>query len=314
MLHILDCAVWFAVVLRRPPACLAGPPAGVVELTASDFDARVQEGREGPWFIKFYAPWCGHCQKMAADWEQLAVSLDGSVHVARVDATKETDLAKEWGVEGFPTLRLIQGEKVYTYSGPRTADKLETWARTGWRSSFADALPGRELNDVVHLTGATFNERVASDPDAAWFVLFYVPSCEHCQTMAADFQAFAARPSLAARRVRVAKVNAEKDEELSAKWVSVGFPTMKMFVDQKVHTYNGDRTADAMEEWVLNTLPPPPNIWQKLVKLRILGVDPLLPLAFVLGLSAALLIWRAVFGGSGADRSGRKEDAAKKAA
>lgn len=313
---MLKYGVWFAAVLRPPSDSLAKVFAGVIELTAADFDSRVQDGREGPWFVKFYAPWCGHCKRMASDWEQIAVSLDGAVHVARVDATKETGLAKEWGVEGFPTLRFIQSERVYTYSGPRTADKLEAWARTGWRSDFADALPGKEASDVVSLTGATFNERITSDPDEAWFVLFYVPSCEHCKNMAAEFQAFALRPSLASRRVRVAKVNAEKDEELSGKWVSVGFPTMKLFASGKAYTYSGERTADDIEKWVLETLPPPPNMLEQLLQMRILGMDPLVPAAFVMGLLAALLVWRLAFSGKGACRSSKEvtsaQDCAKK--
>lgn len=299
---VLTYCIWCIVALRCLQADLAKPTAdvapaklsaGAVELTSADFETHVQDGRERPCFVLFYAPWCGHCQRMASGWEQLATNLHGSVNIAKVDATREKSLAAAWGVEGFPTLKLIASQRVYTYNGPRTVDMLELYARKGWRNDFADALPGSET-DVVLLTNATFRERITSDEDASWFVLFYVAHCEHCKSMAGDFQNFAVQPSLAARKIRVAKVNAEKDEELSGQWVTIGFPTMKLFRNGKVYNYDGERTAAAMEAWVLDIVPPPPTFFQRLLTTRIYGVDPLLPLAFILGILMALMLWCSV--------------------
>ena len=78
------------------------------------------------WFIKFYAPWCGHCKKMAPIWQQLFELHGNSVNVAKVDCTANDakDLCGLFGIRGYPSLKLLSGDKVYKFNGARTLDQL----------------------------------------------------------------------------------------------------------------------------------------------------------------------------------------------
>ena len=60
---------------------------GVIVLTEETFDKSLQNISK-PWFVKIYAPWCGHCKRLAPTWDDLASELQGKVNVAKVDATK----------------------------------------------------------------------------------------------------------------------------------------------------------------------------------------------------------------------------------
>eukprot|EP00429_Kryptoperidinium_foliaceum_P052136 CAMPEP_0176092422 /NCGR_PEP_ID=MMETSP0120_2-20121206/46303_1 /TAXON_ID=160619 /ORGANISM="Kryptoperidinium foliaceum, Strain CCMP 1326" /LENGTH=228 /DNA_ID=CAMNT_0017426339 /DNA_START=30 /DNA_END=713 /DNA_ORIENTATION=+ len=115
--------------------------AGVVDLTEADFEQRVADGLHSPWLLDFYAPWCGHCRALAPVLEELAARLDGVAHVAKVDCTTAQWLAEQYDVDGFPTLKLVVGGKVYTYSGGRSVDLLEAFAREGYREQEGEALP-----------------------------------------------------------------------------------------------------------------------------------------------------------------------------
>ncbi|XP_046875517.1 protein disulfide-isomerase A3-like [Hypomesus transpacificus] len=95
----------------------------VLELGDGDFDYLASEHET--MLVKFYAPWCGHCKKLAPDFETAATRLKGTVPLAKVDCTANPDTCGRFGVTGYPTLKIFRnGEDSSSYDGPRTADGI----------------------------------------------------------------------------------------------------------------------------------------------------------------------------------------------
>eukprot|EP01094_Clydonella_sp_ATCC50884_P013023 TRINITY_DN23309_c1_g1_i1.p2 TRINITY_DN23309_c1_g1~~TRINITY_DN23309_c1_g1_i1.p2 ORF type:complete len:130 (-),score=39.35 TRINITY_DN23309_c1_g1_i1:169-531(-) len=105
-------------------ALIAVSSAEVTKLTEDDFDSKIASGR---WFVKFFAPWCGHCKKLAPTWEELS-GADVNANVASVDCTVHKNVCSAQGVRGYPTLKLfVDGEAQDKYSGGRTLDALKKY-------------------------------------------------------------------------------------------------------------------------------------------------------------------------------------------
>jgi len=82
-------------------------------------------------FIKFFAPWCGHCKAMAADWEKLADEWAGSDAgiIAEVDCTIDTNGPICGGVQGYPTIKYGDPNSLEDYQGAREYDELAKFAK-----------------------------------------------------------------------------------------------------------------------------------------------------------------------------------------
>lgn len=81
-------------------------------------------------FVKFYAPWCGHCKKMAPGYASLAKRIhseDSGVVIAKLDATIHKEAATAHGVQGFPTLKFFVNGTPVDFQGAREEDAIYQW-------------------------------------------------------------------------------------------------------------------------------------------------------------------------------------------
>jgi len=80
--------------------------------------------------VKYYAPWCGHCKKLAPIWDEVAESLKDvpNLVIGKFDAT--TNEAEGVNISGYPTLIFYpRGDKAnpVNYDGERDADGIKKW-------------------------------------------------------------------------------------------------------------------------------------------------------------------------------------------
>ncbi|XP_053537642.1 protein disulfide isomerase family A, member 7 isoform X2 [Ictalurus punctatus] len=100
----------------------------VLELEDADFERRVAEHET--LLVEFFAPWCGHCKRLAPEYEAAATRLKGTVPLAKVDCTANSETCMKFGVNGYPTLKIFRnGEVASSYDGPRTADGIVSYMK-----------------------------------------------------------------------------------------------------------------------------------------------------------------------------------------
>lgn len=234
-------------------------------LTTDDFEAAAAEDGK-TLAVKFYAPWCGHCKKMAPTWEEIAAPLAArNVVVSEVDCTVHKDVCDAFGVRGYPTLKAVRGDRVVDYSGSRDADALTAWfgsvdvATAGAprkrvvaggaaaREQAEKNVPVVELvdNDIepVELSESTLAVAVASG--TAHFVKFYAPWCGHCKKLAPTWDKLAGNID----GVTVARVDCTVHSAACQAFGVRGYPTLKLVAGGKVYDYRGPREPANLVHW-----------------------------------------------------------------
>lgn len=155
----------------------ANAASSVLDLIPDNFDKIVLNSGK-PALVEFFAPWCGHCKKLAPVWEELAenfASAEDKVSIGKVDADEHKELGRRFGVQGFPTLKWFDGKSdtPTDYDGGRDLDSLSAFVieKTGIKIKTKKSPPSA----VEMLTDKTFKEQIGGDKDV--FVAFTASWC-----------------------------------------------------------------------------------------------------------------------------------------
>ena len=96
-----------------------------IEMNNELFENKVLGGNE-PVLVKFWAPWCVYCRRIAPALDKVAQQYAGKVMVAKVNIDDEPLLAAREQIEVIPTLIIYQnGQALGSIVAPESKARID---------------------------------------------------------------------------------------------------------------------------------------------------------------------------------------------
>ena len=84
----------------------------------------------------FYTNWCPHCKKAMPVWKNFKAEMENKtvkgrqINFLEVDCEKDKQLADEFNVKGYPTIKLVKDNQVIEYDAKPDVDTLREFLNT----------------------------------------------------------------------------------------------------------------------------------------------------------------------------------------
>ncbi|TYH10066.1 hypothetical protein ES288_A07G148400v1 [Gossypium darwinii] len=201
----------------------------VLVLTQQNFDKEVGHDRGA--LVEFYAPWCGHCKKLAPEFEKLGANFKRakSVLIGKVDCDEHKSVCTKYDVQGYPTIQWFPKGSLEPkkYVGPRTAESL---------AEFVNSEGGTNVK-IANLPSSVVTKDV--------LVEFYAPWCGHCKSLTPIYEKLATAFKLE-EDVVIANLDVDKYTDVAENYGVSGYPTLQFFPkgNKAGEDYHGERELD----------------------------------------------------------------------
>lgn len=89
-----------------------------------------QQGNQSADIYFFYTTWCPHCKTAKPVWEDFKSQMNGkaingvTLHFFEVDCDKDQATADKFNVKGYPTIKLVKGNKIIEYDAKPSTETL----------------------------------------------------------------------------------------------------------------------------------------------------------------------------------------------
>ena len=96
----------------------------------------IEEGTKEAEVLYFYTEWCPYCKKAAPIWEEIVDKFNGkiinntTVFFKKIDCDKDEEIADQYKVEGYPTIKLIKENEVIEYNAKPNVETLTQFLHT----------------------------------------------------------------------------------------------------------------------------------------------------------------------------------------
>ena len=258
--------IFVALALAAPHSASS---SSVVSLSGSSFDSFVSG--PGVTVVEFFAPWCGHCKKLAPKYEEAATILHTEYQqsvLGSVDCTVEQELCLKYGVSAYPTLKVFHPTEPLRYSayaGERSTQAIVSHLRTlrgrteqsttvrnqqATRDGKTPRISPGSPSFVVPLSNSSLIPFVSGN--RVTLVEFFAPWCEHCQRLSPIYEEAASILSKENEQPVLASVDCTQEKEVCIRYGVRALPNILLFrsvagvPSSNPVPYEGDRTTEAI--------------------------------------------------------------------
>lgn len=101
-----------------------------IELTDQNFSKFIERS-DSIVIVDFWAPWCGPCRSMAADYSKAATALAPQIILAKLNTQEFQDIARPFNIAGIPCLIAFRkGKEIARQAGAMNVDQIVHWVHS----------------------------------------------------------------------------------------------------------------------------------------------------------------------------------------